>query len=403
MAAGASRLVWHLGTFAVALVALPATFAITRRLGGSTRAAWLATGLCAVTPLYVAQLGTLQTDATATALTAVAWALLLADRRLGFAIAAALAVLTKESAYFVWIPAVWLVSRREGRWRARALLPIVLPFVVAVAWQIAHHLLVGHVWSKNYEQNFRIDNIPAALYHNFVEGGRLLLWLGAALAWRRGQEMNAGLDRDGLRATAAAALLLPVVFPFGLPRYMLLSLPLLAPLCALGLEGLAVAPGWRRAAAGAIAIWLVIDWRLPFWDSQAGHHRDANLRYRQLLGLQAEAAREIAALRPQAVIAPFPMANVLAAPPEFGFLPAPVPVHWHRPHEPLATLCQADLLVHDEQGMRMRREVRALGAAGALLPWRNFGAGRDRIDVYRVSCPAAAAQRSSSDPSPTQR
>jgi hypothetical protein len=371
----------HLATFAVGVLTLPAVYAITRRLGGARPTALLAAALCAVTPLFYTHLGTLQSDTQTTALCALAWACLLAERRLSFAILAALAVLTKESGYFLWIPAAFLLWRRGG---VRALWPLVIPVAAIAGWELAHNAVVGSVITQNYKQNFHLNNIPRALYHNTVEGGRWLLWLAALPAVLRARD-----DRAAMVATTAAALLLPVVFPFGLPRYMMPAIPLLCALAAVGMQQLPRPRETALVVAVGVLAFLVWSWNVELTDSTGGYHRDANMRYRELLSVEAEAARGISALDPppRHVSAAFPMDVILGASPDDGYLPHRVPAEYAPPDTPLAKLCTYDLLVRDAQG-EPNPAFEPLAAAHALAPLMAFGTGPDEIKIYRVTCPA---------------
>jgi 4-amino-4-deoxy-L-arabinose transferase-like glycosyltransferase len=386
-AGGSGVLALHLATFAVGVLALPAVYAIARRLGGTRPTALLAVALCAVTPMFYTHLGTLQSDMQTTALCALAWACLLADRRFGFAILAALAVVTKESGYFIWLPAAFVIYRRDRPRSvgavARAIWPLLVPVVTVALWEFAHNAVVGSVITQNYKQNFHLNNVPRALYHGYIEAGRWLLWLAVIPAvWRR--------RSTELIGTVAAAALLPLVFPFGLPRYMMPAIPLLCAAAAIGIAQLPRPRLVAPAVAVAVLTFLVWTWNVELTDSTGAYHRDANMRYRAVLAVETEAARAVAALDPppRHVVAAFPMSLVLATVPDDAFLTVPVNAESALPDAPLEALCHYDVLVHDAQG-EPNTAYEPLAKAGALKLVTSVGTGPDEIQIYRVTCSAA--------------
>lgn len=393
---GDTPLTLHLITCAIGALTLPATYLICRRLGGERACAALAAALCAATPLFFAQAGLVQSDLPATALCAWAWALLLSGRTAAFVVLTSLAVLTKESAYFLCAPAALLLLMRAPRGRsplsARALVPAALPGVVLCAWELAHRLIMGSVFSPIYADNFGPRHLPNAFMHQFIEGGRPLLLVAAGLAVAPALRDRGAPARAEVLATALCVLILPFCFPASLPRYMLLALPQLCALAALGLFRLR---GPRRVGAAAVLLGALLAlFQERSIHGNMGFHLERNMAYRGLLQVQAQAAQEIAiaiaAAGPGKLVATFPMAEVLSSAPGDGYLPAPLHVTAAEPDVSARALCGHDLLVDDCQGMSMGPALDALRRAGALVPWRRFGAGDQEIRVYRIDrsrCP----------------
>lgn len=403
LVAGAAYRLWpgqralHVAVVGFALALLFAVGALARALGGGERTALLAGLLCATAPLYVAQAGLVQSDLPMTALLTWAWVALLRGRTAAWLVLSALAVLTKESAYFVCAPALvflWLQSGRSLPATARRLVLAAWPGLVLLGWLVALRVLTGSAVPRINRDALRPNYVVDALIHELVEGGRLPLVVLAALALR--------LAVDDLRvqaarvATAVAVVALPLFFFAPLPRYMLPGLPLLCALAALALDGLSPRP--RRLVTAALVATQVIGWFGPSWHSNGGHHLDCNLRWRRLVGVQRQVVDAVAAAHPRAVAAAFPFYWAFVDPPSAGWLPAPLPVVAADPSTPTAALCRADFFVDPDQSVPLD-EVRArLGAA--LVPWRSFGPPGLSVRVWRVDC-AAAPPRTPPTPPPS--
>jgi 4-amino-4-deoxy-L-arabinose transferase-like glycosyltransferase len=411
-----SRQAMHVTTLLFCAAILPSLYLLTRRLGGSPMSALVAVILCVATPSFFAQSGLVHSDLPATAFTTLAWLLLLRGQHLGFALATTLGVLTKESAYFVCVPAaLWLLWQQgqslrsilsrgplRGRWLSHAvrLWPAIVPIVVLASWQLAQRFLVGAVLPSIYAGYVGPGNLPGALLHNLANGGRLFLLLAALpvlrAAWGSRDPLWPG--RDPVLLTALAVFLLPFLFPTPLPRYQLPSLPLLCALSALGLFRL---PAQWRLPATAVVLALLIAGLNGLWFRRDNAHQEVSLAYRAQLRSYQDATRFLAAARPRAVIAGFPMSSMLTAPPADGFLAQPVPVIY--PSADLTTLCRADYLV-EAQDDTVGPVIQRLGRCGALAlavqlasstpvfvpgQFQPLDAERDRaIRIYRVSCPA---------------
>lgn len=412
----------HLCVLGFALALLFGQGALVRALGGSERAALLAGLLCATAPLFVAQAELVQSDLPMTALATWAWVALLRGRTAGWLALSALAVLTKESAYFLAAPAFLFVGLPGDRAApagdtrpldtmrgtlargldlaapaaaARRLFVAAWPGLVLLAWLAALHAVTGHALPKLNRDALRPNYVVDALIHQLVEGGRLPL-LALAL-WALALPTSAAHARARL-ATALAVPALPLLFFAPLPRYMLPGLPALCALAALALDA------WPRrgraaAVAAALVVTQVLGWFGPSWHSDGGHHLDCNLRFRRLLAAQREAVRAVAAAHPRRVVAAFPLFFAFTDPPFEGWLPAPIPALVPDPATPTAALCGADFFVDADQSAPAG-ETRAR-LAGALVPWRRFGAPGLSVRVSRIAC-AAASPRTPPAPPPSR-
>ena len=407
---GSSREVLHVTTFLFGGLLLPATWLLVRRLGGRRSGAAVAALACLASPIYLAQLGIVQSDLPAAVLTTFAWAALLGRRTFGFVVWASLAVLTKESAAFLCGPAalfLWQRTVRHGggrfsRTALAAMLPALIPGLVLLSWLLLHGLFVGKLVSAVHRGYVGPQYLTWSLFHNFVDGGRVALVLLSALpvwgvlrrvrpqAGRQPGRIAANgqcLGRDEILYTSLAAVVLPLFFPAPLPRYMVLSLPLFAALAALGIERLPI-PGWRPLAATLLIGFLGLG-AGGRWGKRDIAHLEASLAYRTLIGLHQQAARELAAAAPRSVISAFPLFPVLSAPPEDGYLPAPLAVKTPEQAAGLKALCESDFIV-EAQDSSVEPALEALRRVGALTLWRQLGPP-----------PARAASKSSADSGPS--
>jgi hypothetical protein len=406
-----ARQLLHVLTLAWVALALPATWFITRRLGGSVLSSGFAAVLCLLTPVFFSQAGMAQTDLPAAALVAVGWVLALEDRRWRFAVVASLAVLTKESSYFICAPAALLFYLRGlpegGRVDVRAALraapAAALPCVALAGWLVAHRALTGRFMGEDHVAAvFNLGSTAGAFLHNFIEGGRVVLFafmLFFLVSFRRSPD---GARKSEVWTTALVILALPILFGAGQPRYMLPSLPMMCALAALGVSRLPSRA--RHAALVALPVVSVLGWFGESWHANHGCHLESNLAYRQLLDLQVQAARALAAEKPRRVFSDFPMISLLRAPPGDGHLAQIIPNQPPRGDEPLAELCTFDYLIESDGGS-VAKALDTLRAAHAVTLWRQFGergkiigsrpgtpswAITDHtIRVYRIDCPPA--------------
>ena len=389
-AARAETLPMHLAVLAFALALLFATRSLVRALGGTELQALVGGGLCVLAPLFVAQAGLTLSDLPMAALATWAWVALVRGRVAAWLVLSTLAVLTKESAYFLCVPAFvfeWLRANRSLAATARRTLVFAWPGLVLAAWLAALHGLTGHAVPRLNRDALGANFILDTMIHELVEGGRILLVALAVVALRGRRTVEA---RDAaVWATAAGVLALPLMFPAPLPRYMLAGLPLLCALAALGLWRLQ--PRARAIVGAAVAVAEVAGWFGASWHANGGHHLDCNLRYRTLLHTQQAVVRAVAAERPRAVAAAFPL--------YFAFADAGVPVVLAGGATPTPALCAADFFVDAEQSAPVddaRDRV-------ALTPWRTFGAPGLSVRVSRIDCAPGAPPRTPPAPPPSTR
>src|SRR5262249_38841458 len=150
--------------------------------------------LCAVAPLYVAQAGLALSDLPMAALATWAWVALVRGRVRTWLLLSALAVLTKESAYFLCVPAFVLEWLRTGRsLPATAGRGLVLagPGLVLAGWLGALHGLPGHAVPRLNRDALGANFILDTVIHQLVEGGRILLFTLAVLALRGRRTVDA--------------------------------------------------------------------------------------------------------------------------------------------------------------------------------------------------------------------
>jgi 4-amino-4-deoxy-L-arabinose transferase-like glycosyltransferase len=361
------------------LLVTGATVATTYRLGRTVledgpqareAATWGAV-LLAATPLFFAQGSLVHLDLAATLFTVLAVVALLGERWVWFAVAASLAVLSKETAIVLVAVAwlfVWHEARREKRELRRGVwLALLSPGLVLGAWTLFYHHRTGY-WIGNpeylkYNLYSTLSPVPIALrlmrrvYEVGVAGFNWLL-ASAALAglwWSRkklrklcappqaatGSSLSsikrntAVTDRPLERRfllltallTAAYILMLSVVGGAILPRYLL---PVFPPLVVL-----ATSLVWRlpkavaRACCVAAAACFVGSWFInppypfPFED---------NLAYADFVLLHRQAAQYLAARyrakdnAPAArILTAWPASDELARP-ELGYVERPLRV-----------------------------------------------------------------------------
>jgi hypothetical protein len=315
---------------------------------------------------------------------------------------AALSVWTKESSWFLSLPAlVLLVARSRGEPARRpltrlvSLWPAAVPGLALAAWIGAHRVLSGHWVHPDHRGVFSLGTLGAALLHQLVEGGRLPLLL-VALTGLRALRPD-GERRAEVLATGVALLALPLFFPAALARYMLPGVPFLCALAALGLASL---PARRALLAGAaLFAWLLAATWGDGWHGNQPYHAEDNLRYRPILAMHVAAAHQVAALAPRRVVARFPFLHILGDDGRAGYLDRPLPAHPASDGE-LASLCASDLLVTtpDDGLDAIRARLAAAGAlqlVETLVPtppvgqragtpgWARFA---NRVEIYRIAC-----------------
>ena len=404
-----SPLAMHLAVLLFALALVAAVRSLVLALGGDERQALVACALCATSPLFVGQAGLVQSDLPMTALATWAWVALVRRRHVAWVVLATLAVLTKESAYFLCAPALvltWLRAGRSLRATARRTLLFAWPGLVLAAWLAALHGLTGNALPRLNRDALGANFILDSAIHQLVEGGRLFL---VALAVVALGARSADDDADAARwASAAGVLALPLMFPAPLPRYMLPGLPLLAALAVFGLwrlaplrhldavarvsrrrEGKLLQPESRSGPAvpsprsrafviGALLVSQVAGWVGASWHANGGHHLDCNLRYRTLLRSQLAAVHAVAAAHPRAVAAAFPL--------WFTLRDSGVTTVLADRSTATALLGAADFFIDADQ----TAPVDDVRARVTLTPWRSFGAPGLEVRVSTIDAAAAA-------------
>ncbi|MGH9470936.1 MAG: glycosyltransferase family 39 protein, partial [Terriglobia bacterium] len=144
---GFSRLVARAAMVLIAAAAVGTTFLLGRRVAGREAGAWAA-ALLALSPLFFAQSSLVFLDLAAALLTTLALLFILEDHWILFALAASVAVMTKETAV-VLLPVIWCFlrfARREKRalvWTAA-----VAPLAPLAAWAAYYHHATGF-WTGN--------------------------------------------------------------------------------------------------------------------------------------------------------------------------------------------------------------------------------------------------------------
>lgn len=382
---------FHVIVWAFAITLPISAWLIARALDAPRRTALIASVACLLSPIFVAQAGLEQSDLPVAALAAVAWLLALRKQRFAFVLVATAAILTKESAHFVLLPAAWLWWREAPPDRAARLryaAPALLPYCFLFGWVLAERRIVGHVLYAGQSSLLGIVPCLQAIEHTLIEGGRLLLSLAAlpavVVAWRDRHHDRAPRSSAPTLATAGAILLLPFAFPAALPRYMLPSLSLQCALAAIGID--ALVSRWRPLLVPVGVAILVALWWAPTLDSRSEWHLESNLRYRALLTAEETAVNELSREHARRVLAPFPL-NLALADPLAGYARRPIAVAPPGPDLSLRTLCGSDFLVETaEESTRPAEKV--LRAAGALTLEREIDAAGQRIRIFRVSCPS---------------
>jgi len=247
---GFSPLVTRAAMILVAAATIVALYALARRVAAREAAIWSAV-LLALSPMFFAQSSLVYLDLPAALFTALAVLALLDGRVLMFAVAASLAVLTKETAV-VLLPVAWVfVWRSVGARRAVPLrktwLALAVPLAPLVVWTLYYRHVTGF-WTGNaeylqYNLYSTLDpgrvfwSLLRRFYEVFIGGFNWLLVVGAALGlWRgrvkdshRGTETPRHLGNLFSLAGGLAVMYLLMLSLVGgaiLPRYLVPIVPL---------------------------------------------------------------------------------------------------------------------------------------------------------------------------------
>jgi len=200
----------------IATATVVSLYRLGRHLASREIAAWSAL-LLALSPLFFAQTTLAHLDLAAALFTTLAVRFLLAKQPWLFALAASLAILSKETA-MVLLPVVWLCTWRRERGlseghRARVLVwaPLVAPLVPLAVWAIYYHHATGY-WTGNREYlsyNLYSTLSPARFFWSLVRRAYELLvggfhWLliaGATAGWWWGRKHGTRDTGYGVRDT----------------------------------------------------------------------------------------------------------------------------------------------------------------------------------------------------------
>jgi 4-amino-4-deoxy-L-arabinose transferase-like glycosyltransferase len=218
---GFSPAVTRAAMILVAAATIVALHALARRVAMREAAIW-GVVLLALSPMFFAVSSLVYLDLAAALFTTLAVLALLERRMLMFAVAASLAVLTKETAV-VLLPVAWVYGWRKVRAQhalpphaaasaalarqapaLRVWLALVAPLVALGGWTLYYHDVTGF-WTGNAEYlqyNFYSTFVPGRifwsllrrLYEVFIGGFNWLLVAGAALGLWRGRNRRRGTE-----------------------------------------------------------------------------------------------------------------------------------------------------------------------------------------------------------------
>jgi 4-amino-4-deoxy-L-arabinose transferase-like glycosyltransferase len=343
----------------IATATVASIYALARRIANHEIAAWSAL-LLALSPLFFAQSTLAHLDLAAALFTTLAVLFLLGDQFWLFALAASLAVLSKETA-LVLLPVVWIYAWRrrrgltaEGRAPIPPWAPLIAPLMPLAAWALYYHHLTGY-WTGNHgylSYNLYSTLSPVRVfwsllrrsYELFLGGFNWLLtacapvgiWWGrkhskldatrlaAGPPWRAFIFLTAGL-------VSVYLLLLSLVGGAILPRYLLPVLPLFYLATVALVTRLPHFPA--RLILGATAACFVGAWFInppypfPFED---------NLAYADFIRLHEQAAHYLETQPGQPrILTAWPATDELARP-FLGYVSNPlrvVPVQGFAPQE----------------------------------------------------------------------
>jgi len=251
-------LVWHVFGFSplvtraamvlIAAATVVATYALARHTLNREAAVWSA-ALLAISPMFFAQSSLVFLDLPAALPTTLCLLALLEGRMLMFALAASLAVLTKETAVvllpvaavFVW----WRVRARQAA-PLQAYMALAVPLLPLAAWTLYYHHATGF-WTGNAEYlEFNLFStlspgrmfwsLLRRLYEVFIGGFNWLLVAGAAFGIWQGSLRDGDTEAQRFQKQflmlaagliASYVLMLSVVGGAVLPRYLLPIFPAL--------------------------------------------------------------------------------------------------------------------------------------------------------------------------------
>ncbi|MBZ5516032.1 MAG: glycosyltransferase family 39 protein [Acidobacteriia bacterium] len=339
---GFAPLVTRTAMLLIAAATVAATFALARRVVSREAATWSA-ALLALSPMFFAQSSLVFLDLPAALPTTLCLLALLDGRMLLFALAASLAVLTKETAV-VLLPVAWVylwrVKRAGQAVPLRSWFALAAPILPLAAWTIYYHHATGF-WTGNAEYlRFNLYatlslgrifwSLLRRLYEVFIGGINWLLVAGAALGiWRgnvaQGDTATEKRGREFLHMAVGLifvyVLLLSVVGGAVLPRYLLPIFP--------AFFVAAVFLIWRlrrtlaRALCGAALACFVGAW---FLNPPYPFPYEDNLSYADFIGLHRQAAQFLSVRPPgERILTAWPATDELTRP-FLGYVSKPLRV-----------------------------------------------------------------------------
>lgn len=321
---GYSPLVTRAAMILIAAATVLTTYLLGRSAANREAGLWAA-GLLALSPLFFSQSSLVFLDLTAAFFTTLAIYFLLEERFAMLALAASLAVLSKETAV-VMLPVIWLFL--WFRWkdsRPRAWAAGCVPLLPLILWAVYYHHATGF-WTGNagyLQYNLYsaltplhiLRSLLARVSEVFVQGFNWALTAGAlaGIWWMAKRKTNSvstyshsaswrdRIDGDfvflAVGLIAAYILMLSLVGGAILPRYMLPVFPVFFILAAalIGKLPRAVARPVCLIVAGCfVAAWFINPpYPFPYED---------NLSYADFIKLHQEAARYLESLPNHPVI-----------------------------------------------------------------------------------------------------
>lgn len=222
---GYSAWVARAGMTLIAAATVTSLYVLGRRVASREIAIWSAL-LLALSPLFFAQSTLVHLDLAAALFTTLAALFLLGDRFWLFALAASLAILSKETAV-VLLPVAWLYVWRRGSRAGRPTLfthgaPLVAPLLPLAGWAFYYHHATGY-WIGNREYlsyNLYSTLSPVRIFwsllrriHELLIGGfnglvttcaMLGLWWGRRYGTRNaGEVRNSKLETRNSKSVAS--------------------------------------------------------------------------------------------------------------------------------------------------------------------------------------------------------
>ena len=328
---GFSPPVTRVAMILIAAATVAATYALARRVVSREAALWSA-ALLALSPMFFAQSSLVFLDLPAALPTTLCLLALLEGRMLGFAIAASVGVLTKETAV-VLLPVAWIHTwrcKKAGQVPPlRSWFALAVPLLPLAAWTLYYHYATGF-WTGNAEYlRFNLYStlspgrilwsLLRRLYEVFIGGFNWLLVVGAALGARRGNISHGDTETQrrtwdflfvAIGLVFAYVVMLSVVGGAVLPRYLLPIFPafFIAAVLLLGRLRRALARGLCGAALACfVGAWFINPpYPFPYED---------NLSYADFIRLHQQAAQFLSA-RPagERILTAWPATDELTRP-----------------------------------------------------------------------------------------